>query len=121
MDTNFRKLNTWEVEIFKKLFEVKFPEIDVLKKQLTYSLVKEVDENGSLKFKIRKDVTLVEKIKKRVPVEAEVNDKDGVKIHILLHVLDGKIDELEIYKENSSKIIREVKPSELKVLVFEGL
>ena len=33
----------------------------------------------------------------RIPVEAEVEDLDAVTIHLLVHVIDGYIDELEIY------------------------
>jgi len=45
------------------------------------------------------------KVKRRIPAEAEFRDTDGVLIHILLHVIDGKVNELEIYKEDGSPII----------------
>jgi hypothetical protein len=50
-------------------------------------------------------------VKRRVPVEAwylDVNSKplDGPFVRILLHVLDGKLSELEIYKDDSSPVIK---------------
>jgi hypothetical protein len=36
-----------------------------------------------------------------VPVEADLEDDDGVTIHVL-HVLDGYLNELEVYREDSS-------------------
>jgi hypothetical protein len=38
-------------------------------------------------------------------VESEARDTDGVIIHVLLHVVDGKASELEFFKEDSSRIL----------------
>jgi len=45
-------------------------------------------------------------VKSRVPTEGECPDADGVPIHILLHVADGFMRELEIYKSDLSCILK---------------
>ena len=44
------------------------------------------------------------------------SDADGVSIHYLLHVVDGMINELEVYKDDSSRVRRQVQPEELTVM-----
>ncbi len=80
-------------------------------------LVRAIDEDKSLEFSVKSDVK--SKVKKRIPVEAEFEDADGVLIHILLHVIDGKANELEIYKEDGSPIIKRPDPSKMKVIYFD--
>lgn len=43
-------------------------------------------------------------MEERIPVEAELPDNDGVSIHVLLHVVNGLLAELEIYKDDLSPI-----------------
>jgi hypothetical protein len=40
----------------------------------------------------------------RVPVEAQANDEDGVPIVVLLHVVDGVVEELEVYRVDGQAI-----------------
>jgi hypothetical protein len=44
----------------------------------------------------------------RIPVEAEILDDDGVPIAVLLHVVDGLAEELEIYRVDGEQIQRSV-------------
>lgn len=43
---------------------------------------------------------------KTYPVEAELGDLDVVLVHVLLHVVDGRLDELEIYREDSGRLLK---------------
>jgi hypothetical protein len=52
----------------------------------------------------------------RIPVEANGSDSDGMKIHILVHVVDGFLAELEIYREDGEAIRRMPDPNSLEVL-----
>ena len=47
----------------------------------------------------------VANVQRRIPVEAEFEDTDGVTVHVLLHVVDGLMNELEIYREDSAPIL----------------
>jgi hypothetical protein len=44
----------------------------------------------------------------RIPVEAEILDDDGVPIAVLLHVVGGLAEELEIYRVDGEQIQRSV-------------
>lgn len=111
-----RELTSNERAILARLLEPSFAGRDILARQLKNALVTELDSDGSLKFHTQS----AEKagVKARVPVEAECEDSDGVTIHFLLHVVDGTIDELEIYKVNSSPVVRKPDASELRVVPY---
>ncbi|SON58305.1 hypothetical protein HDIA_4764 [Hartmannibacter diazotrophicus] len=74
--------------------------------QLAAAKVTELDEEGSLKFHIAPSFSI--EINERVPVTGTIDDIDGVPIFFLLHVVGGKIDELEIYKADGSTILTEI-------------
>lgn len=65
--------------------------------------VKIIDENGSLELRSfeKGDAPVIG----TVPVEAAVNDSDGMTIRLLLHVRKGRPIELDIYKDDGSPII----------------
>jgi hypothetical protein len=54
----------------------------------------------------------------RVPVEAEGKDEDGVTIHMLLHVVEGRPAELEFFREDSATVKRIPSPSEFELIVL---
>jgi hypothetical protein len=110
----FRNFTAHEREIIDRLLEKTFPGRDEICEQLRKCLVRTIDEDKSLEFLERSNVKA--EVEKRIPVEAEVHDTDGILIHILLHVVDGKVNELEIYKEDGSPIIERPDPSKLKVV-----
>lgn len=57
------------------------------------------------------------RVDQRIPVEAEAPDVDGVMIHFLLHVVGGVIKEVEVFREDSGKIRRFPKDTDLEVVV----
>ena len=116
-DHTFRDLTTHEQGIIDRLLEKAFPGRDEICEQMKNCLVRTIDKEKSLEFLVRSHVKA--KVKKRIPVEAEVQDTDGILIHILLHVVDGKLNEHEIYKEDGSPIIERPDPSKLKVVCLE--
>lgn len=111
----YRPLTEWEQRIILRLLqESPFTGRDALLAQLGHVVGQPIDEDGSLSLKCSSSLKAV--VKTRVPVEGEAPDIDGVVIHYLLHVVDGKMNELEVYKDDSSKILRQGKPEELKVI-----
>ena len=76
-----------------------FPGRDALTEQLQAVRVRTIDADGSLELRPtggpRADVV------RRIPVEAESFDGEGATVHLLLHVVDGQMKELEIYREDS--------------------
>jgi len=85
-------------------------------KQLASAEVIRIDGDGSLQFRIRGGSPAA--VNRRIPVEAELEDSDGVTIYLLLHVIDGYLNELEIYRGDSLPIKGAIRPEELRTLVL---
>jgi hypothetical protein len=75
-----------------------------------------LDEAGSLE--LASDSAGTAPVIKRVPVEAEARDDDGVVVHALLHVIDGRPAELEIFKDDSSPVVRMPSAAEFEVIIL---
>lgn len=93
-----------------------FPGNTALREQLSKARVRRIDEDGSLEISVEE--TPRAQVVGRVPVEAETEDIDGVPIHVSLHVVDGLMNELEFYREDSLPVKRPPAPEELRVLVL---
>ena len=109
----FRKLTDIERRIVDRLLAEDFPGREAILKQINQSVVKQLDEDGSLEFDVGMSPIAVSKF--RIPVEGATEDVDGIPIHILLHVIDGRIKELEVYKEDSSAVIKMPDPEQLRL------
>jgi len=103
--------------LFARLLSANFLDRDSLAQQIAESTVTEIDENGSLEFHSRSNV--LARVKMRVPVSAEANDRDDIPISVLLHVVDGRVTELEIYKADGSRIQEMPAIESFKVFVPE--
>lgn len=109
----FREMNIWERRLVDKLLEIPFPGSRDLAIQLRDSLVCSIDENGSVDFLVstKKKVS----VHNPIPVEAEAEDSDGITIHLLLHVIEGIARGIEVYKEDSSDVIKFPDPTALRL------
>lgn len=52
----------------------------------------------------------------RVPVHAQASDRDGENLHILLHVVQGFIDEMEIYREDLLDVMALPDPKFIEII-----
>jgi hypothetical protein len=115
-----RTLKPNERQIIERLLQDPFPGRDELRAQIFKSRVEPIDEYGdeygSLKFEVEDGPKA--KVTQRVPVDARANDSDGVPIEFLLHVVDGLVRELEIYKADGSPIMRHPVASDLQVFTY---
>ena len=102
MELDWQPLKGHEKLILERLFECEFQGRNELRQQLEFVTARSIDENGSLALKVSSPI--LAKTKCRVPVEAEYLDVDGVPIWILLHVVDGLLNELEILRADSAKM-----------------
>jgi len=57
-------------------------------------------------------------VARRVPVEAELEDVDGVTIHVLLHVVQGFLNELEVFREDGGLIQGPMSAERPRILVL---
>jgi hypothetical protein len=115
-----RKLAPDEIAIIDRLLEVDFPGRDEVAAQIEHSRVSSADYDdnyGSLDFEVRQAPRAP--VTSRVPVSGRTFDVDGVPIEVLLHVVDGIIEELEIVKADGSPIERRPEASRLEVFAAD--
>lgn len=114
----FRPLSDTERRILNRLLQPDFPGRQELILQLESAEAEVVDKDGSLS--LRADRGPDAKVMARVPTEGECPDVDGVNIHILLHVVDGRMNELEVYKEDGSSPVQLPDPDALSLFTPYG-
>jgi len=113
--TSYRPLGDWESRIILRLLSAApFPGRDDLLAQVEKASARTIDEDGSIS--VRSAIVRRAAVTTRIPVEGEAQDTDGVTIHYLLHVVNGQIDELEVYKDDSSRVRRQAQPEDLRVM-----
>jgi uncharacterized protein DUF6984 len=98
----YRPLKTNERELLNKLLDPDFPGRNELLDQLDSVSAKEIDGDGSLT--LRCGPVQPAPVRCRVPTEGECADADGVAIHVLLHVADGVMSELEVFRDDLSSV-----------------
>lgn len=113
-----RALTNPEVTLLNRLLERDFPGRDEIAKQVNSARVEQIDSNGSLKFFVSSPTRVVTKF--RIPVEGEFEDIDGTTIHVLLHVVNGIVDELEVYKDDSSAVRSMPDAKQLRIFNPQG-
>ena len=111
-----RTLGAAERQLLERLLSVDFPGRHELLLQVETALVEPIDSEGSLRFVISSNVAAP--VVRRIPIEAQCQDADGMWIHALLHVVKGRISELEFYKDDSSPIIRMPTRDEWELVVI---
>jgi hypothetical protein len=119
MSDRWRPPTSMELGILERMLQADFPAVEVLRKQLPGLQVREIDNESSLELKVESQVRALLKLK--VPVEARYSDGEPyevtnqVHVHFLLHVAGGLMNELEIYKDDGTQILRPPEISELHV------
>lgn len=100
---HLRAMTLFEKQLFARFLSQPFSGREEIADQISAASVRTIDQDGSLEIQSTSPV-LAMGVKARVPVEAEGEDEDGVCIHLLLHVVDGRASELEVYKEDGTEI-----------------
>jgi hypothetical protein len=111
MDSDFRPLKPAERALLEKLLDCEFPGRDELRRQLDSVAAQQVYDDGTLALRVASGQPAA--VKGRVPTEGMCPDVDGVMIAVLLHVVNGMMDELEIFKWDGSDIVRPPAAAEL--------
>lgn len=99
----WREPDEVELTVLKRLLAVEFVGSTELRKSLSSLMVRTLDDIGSLSLR-SSNKSFTPSIL-RVPVEGEATDLDGVKIHVLFHIVSGNPHELEIFKEDGSFVL----------------
>ena len=117
LDTQeLRPLLEAEKKILAVLLAADFPGKEALAEQSANATARRVDDDGSLEFRIADGPPA--QVVRRIPVEAEAEDADGATVHILLHVVDGYINELELYRDGEGSVQRMPAAEHLRVIIL---
>lgn len=101
----YRKLNENELRWIDRLMDVEFQGRDILIQQLSKAKIIFKQEYAfiSIKFKVEGEIELYP-YHVRVPVEMRVFQQSSAPIIFLLHIINGIIDELEIFTADLTQI-----------------
>jgi hypothetical protein len=116
VESEFREPTHQEQALLNRLLEAEFPGREELAPLLRQVLVKTVDKEGCLELQSQAEGRA--RVVKRVPVEAEAKDEDGVVIHMELHVVEGRPVALDFYREDSEAVKRIPPPSAFELIVL---
>ena len=100
---SWRKPSLVERDVLRRLVAINFVGCEEISQQIEECLVREIDENGSFEIDVpptRPRAT----VSSRVPAEGEYLDVDGICVHVLLHVVEGIVTMLEVYKEDNTEV-----------------
>lgn len=113
-DSEFRPITDAECALLGRLLDTEFKGRDAVREQINHSLVRVIDENGSLEFNVQTD--LEADVEKRISIEGQSVDVDGMAVHFLLHVVERQVRELEIYKDDSSPVVMTPQAKDLELI-----
>ena len=113
-----RLLTDLERRYIDRLLTVDFVGREQIMEQLRSVLARRIDDEGSVELVPQNSVRA--NVMKRIPVEGESADVDGVPVYFLLHVVDSQVHELEIYKADGSPIKRMPAPERVDVVALPG-
>lgn len=99
----FRRPTERELSLLSMLVGHDFAGAEELARQLVDTLVEPLDQNGSLRLIPGEGMPAA--VTRRIPVEASYPDLDGVVVHVLLHVVNGRLAELEVFRDDSGTVL----------------
>lgn len=118
----FRPLGDLEMRVMKKLISAISPNSEFLKRQIDSSLVREVDEFGSLEFLVSDQSKYSDVTGPFITAQQEDIDTvpgHGPYINFSLLFRDGIISEFEVYKDDGGQIKSSWNPD--KFVLTSGL
>jgi hypothetical protein len=108
-----------EYAIVAKLLATPFPGNLELRRQLDNPGLQVMSMGEILRFVFKGPIEHA-KTEYQVPVEAKSTDVDGMEISVMLHVVDGHLYELEMYRVDGEGISRMPTPGSLHDLFVVG-
>jgi len=114
---HWRPLSDTERKVLARLLDVDFPGKGELLEQARELRARTLDAEGGIALLPAASAPAAEVVR-RIPVEAEFEDFDGTTVHMLLHVVGGFLNELEIYRDDSGSIQRDIGGADLRLIVL---
>jgi len=101
-----RRLSIFEYDTLRRILQSNFDGHEDLFRQLEGLRVKvDCETCATIEFAVDPSHSKAD-VKYRVPAEALGSDIDGIRIHFLIHVVDGFLHELEVFREDSEPILK---------------
>jgi len=116
MENECRQPTAVERSLLERILEAEFSGRDELAPLLRSVIVRNIDEDCGLE--LESQVQGKAPVTKRIPVDAEGKDEDGVAIHMLLHVVEGRPVELEFFREDGATVRKVPAPSAFDLIVL---
>jgi hypothetical protein len=103
--SKWRAFTGREESLLRLLLDQQFPGAEVLRMQVlaAETRARTLDVDGSIALKVPENFPAAA-VTQRVPIEAETADHDGDGVHALLHVVQGRAVELELYRNNGEPV-----------------
>jgi hypothetical protein len=115
-----RSLRSEEQDILNLLLSADFQGREELLSQTpSVRVSEECTDCRSIKLTVDGKHSTAAIVKRRIPINAEAEDSDNMKIHILLHVVQGFMDEIEIYREDLQNVTAMPKPETLVLVSLD--
>lgn len=110
-----------ERKLLSFLLGAEFPGRDVLREQATTAMVsRDCSDCPTFELKVDRRCPRAQ-VKRTVPIEAEGRDSDGVAVQVLLHVVDGYLSELEVFRYDEKTIEQVPDPANLTLVDLDKL
>jgi len=111
-----RSLIPLEKALIDFLLSEPFPGQKELRRQQIVGVPAECSICPTISLLVNPDPGTRASVKRRIPVEAEGDEAEGKRVHVLLHVINGFLAELEVYREDGETIGALPEPSSLKLV-----
>lgn len=108
-----RALFVWEQGLLSRLIDAN--QKHLVPTHLEKLEIEEIDEFGSLRFR---PLQANESKQAKLPAEAAYVDVDGVEAHALVFACDGQLDEIQIYKDDGSRLTSPPKPEAWSIFSY---
>lgn len=118
----FRNFSQIEKEWLEAMLSIDFLGKEIILKQLDNAQISRDYNVGFISLKINADKRIQQfPYRVRVPLEMRVIGGNGIPIVFLLHVIDGFVDELEIFNADLSPISDDIQVDKKEIIVDEIL
>jgi hypothetical protein len=114
-----RELRPKAQAILDRLLEAEFEGRDEICQQVAESQARTADEDGSLKRITTGEPPVP--VRFEAPISGHAWDEDGVGMEIVLRMEGNRVDELEFYKFDGSRVQRLPAPAELELIPLGGV
>lgn len=116
LDESLHVPNEAERQLLGRLLSVEFAGVTELRVQIESARVRWIQSAGAPALLVLVGPTTPPaKVDSRVPVEGVAVDADQQPLHFLLHVVDGRLSEVEIYREDGGQLLQMPKADALSV------